>query len=107
MRDAAEMAGPRDAFEGHGELARLDEGVESRRIDILLARSKNPIHVESAEGLGILLEVARVTGKILAGVELRGINKDGNQHGVTLLLGPANETLVAFVQCSHRRHQRQ
>ena len=34
--DAAEMAGPRGAFEGRGELARLDKGVESRRVDILL-----------------------------------------------------------------------
>ena len=60
------MAGPRSAFEGRGELARLDKGVESRRVDIFLARSKNPIDVESAEGLGIFLEVARLTRKILA-----------------------------------------
>ena len=105
--DAAEMAGPRGAFEGRGELARLDKGVESRRVDVLLTRSKNPIDVESAEGLGVFLEVARIAGKILARIELCGINKDGNQHGVTLLLGPANKTLVAFVQGSHRRHQGQ
>ena len=38
--DAAEMAGPRAALQGLGELARLDKGVESRRVDILLTAER-------------------------------------------------------------------
>ena len=38
--DTAEMAGPIAAFEGLGELARLDKGVKPRGVDILLTRER-------------------------------------------------------------------
>ena len=38
-------------------------------------RSKNPVHLQRTQGLGILLEVAGVRGQILARVELRRVDE--------------------------------
>ena len=105
--DTAEMAGPIAAFKGLGELARLDKGVEPRGIDILRFGSKDHVHVKVVEGRGVLLEISGVMGKILARAELYRIDKDGNHHGVALLLGPADKALVTLMQSAHRRYQSQ
>ena len=103
--DPAEMAGPGTAFKIAGEFARFDKGVKSRPVYLLLSGSKSRLHVQVAEYADVLLKVARVLGEIIRRAKLGGINKDGYQNGIALLLGTANQGLMAGVQCSHRRHQ--
>src|ERR1017187_3821042 len=101
------MAWPRATFKDRGEFARLHKSVKCRRVNILVVRGKNTVDVKTMKDISILLQVARVTGKILAGTKLRGIDEEGHYHGVALLFGAANKALVPGVQCPHRRNQSQ
>src|ERR1017187_3742502 len=101
------MAWPRAAFKDRGEFARFQKSVKCRRINILVVRCKNTVNVKTMKDISILLQVARVSGKILAGTELRGIDKEGYYHGVALLFGAANKARVPGVLCPHGRNQSQ
>ena len=103
--DAAEVSRPEPALQGRGDLRRLDEGRESRRVHLLGRRREYQIDTAPRQRLEVRLPSARILLQILLRTELRRVDKNRDDREVAFLMAAADEAQMPVVERAHRGNQ--
>ena len=90
-----------------GESARLNEGIETVRIDVTRTRREDGINLQRNEQVEVLFEIPRIAREILTRTELRRIDKDRDHDHVALTPGAPHQAQVALVQRAHGGDERE
>jgi hypothetical protein len=96
------VAGPVLALEDASELLDLDPGLEAGRVHLLEGRREEDVDAVLLREARVAVLVPRITGEVLAGDELGGVDEQARNDLVVLLACGAEEGEVAFVEGAHR-----
>ena len=99
------MPGAKAATERLGRCADPDAGLVAARVHALGRRREHDVGAGRVELGDVGLEIARVSGEIFVGPELRGVDEDGGGDEAGAALGLAHQRQVSVVQRAHRRHE--
>ena len=99
------MAGPERAAQRPADVVHLNGGLKTLGIHLRRFREEERIGANLFQQVTVLLQVARVGGKIRLLVELDGVDEDRHHDHVTPPFPFAYQAQMAFVQKSHGGHK--
>ena len=76
------------------------------RIHLFDRRVEQRVHAVFLEHAGVVIERARIRGKILAGAELQRVHEDTGDDSTAVQMSGSHEARVTHVQVAHGRHER-